>query len=215
MARADFFQSKLSPMWPSNIHPTAIVHESVVLEEGQKVWAWSQIREDALIGSGTSIGQGCYVGPGVILGANCRVQNGALIYEPSVLEDSVFVGPGAVFTNDRFPRATTVDGTPTASGDWDPVRVYVESGASIGARVVLVGPVRIGRWAMVAAGAVVTADVKPFALVAGVPAVQFGWVGRAGRRLVAREGNLLCPETGEIYVEVHGSLIPNASRVEP
>jgi UDP-2-acetamido-3-amino-2,3-dideoxy-glucuronate N-acetyltransferase len=196
------------------IHPTAIVHPSVILEAGQKVWAWSQLREHAELGAGASIGQGCYVGPGVRIGGQCRVQNGALIYEPSVLEDSVFVGPGAVFTNDRFPRAVTVGGAPKGAGDWDPVGVYVEYGAAIGARAVLVGPLRIGKWAMVAAGAVVTTDVKPFALVAGVPAVQIGWVGRAGHRLVQSGEHYMCPETSELYADVGGSLVLEARPLE-
>jgi UDP-2-acetamido-3-amino-2,3-dideoxy-glucuronate N-acetyltransferase len=176
------------------------------------VWAWTQIREEAIVGDRTSIGQGCYVGPGVQIGSQCRIQNGALIYEPSVLGDSVFVGPGVVFTNDRFPRAINVDGSPKTSRDWQPVGVHVESGASIGARAVLVGPLRVGQWAMIGAGSVVSSDVKAFSLVAGVPAKHIGWVGRSGRRLVNRADSWVCPQTEETYEEIDGLLVLTGAR---
>lgn len=193
-------------------HPTSIVHSTAKLGVESVVWAWTQIREGAIVGAHTSIGQGCYVGPGVRIGSQCRVQNGALIYEPSVLEDSVFVGPSVVFTNDRFPRAINVDGSPKTSRDWQPVGVHVESGASIGARAVLVGPLRVGQWAMIGAGSVVSSDVKPFSLVAGVPAKHIGWVGRSGCRLVNQADNWVCPQTEEIYEEIDGSLVLTGAR---
>lgn len=193
-------------------HPTSIVHSTAQLGEDSVVWAWTQIREGAIVGANTSIGQGCYVGPGVHVGSQCRIQNGALIYEPSVLEDSVFVGPGVIFTNDRFPRAINVDGSPKTSRDWQPVGVYVESGASIGARAVLIGPLRVGQWAMIGAGSVVSSDIKPFSLVAGVPAKHIGWVGRSGRRLVTRADSWVCPQTEEIYEEIDGLLVLTGAR---
>lgn len=188
-------------------HPTSIVHATVKLGAETVVWAWTQIREEAVVGDYASIGQACYVGPGVRIGSQCRVQNGAFIYEPSVLEDSVFIGPGVVLTNDRFPRAINVDGTPISSRDWQAVGVHVESGASIGARAVLVGPLRVGQWAMIGAGSVVSSDVKAFSLVAGVPAKHLGWVGRSGRRLVNQAGSWVCPKTEEIYEEIDGLLV--------
>ena len=108
------------------------------------------------------------------MGDHCKVQNNALIYEPAWLEDGVFVGPAAVFTNDRFPRAITPDGSLKKAADWDPVGVRVRYGASIGAKAVCVAPVTIGRWALVAAGSVVVTDVPDFALV---PARQHGSCG--------------------------------------
>jgi acetyltransferase-like isoleucine patch superfamily enzyme len=130
-----------------------------------------------------------------------------------VLADGVFVGPAAVFTNDHFPRSVDPEGRLKRGGDWEAVAVVVAEGASIGARSVCVAPVHIGRWALVAAGAVVTRDVPDFALVAGVPARRIGWVGRAGVRLAARDGESgvwECPETGELYDEKDGELVERA-----
>lgn len=190
----------------ASVHPLSVVHQTAVLGLSCRVWAWTQLRENVTVGDGTSFGQGCYVGPGVTIGNQCRIQNGALIYEPSVLGDSVFVGPGTVFTNDRFPRAVNIDGSPKKDGDWSPDGVQVERGASIGARAVLIGPVKVGQWAMVGAGSVVTADVKPYALVLGIPAVQVGWVGKSGRKLIKAGEVWQCPETHTHYVEREGEL---------
>jgi len=195
-------------MSQGQIHPASIVHPNAKIGAGCYVWAWSQIREGAAIGQGTSIGQGAYVGPGVVVGASCKIQNYALIYEPAVLEDSVFVGPGAVLTNDRYPRAVNLDGSEKLAGDWNPVGVYMERGASIGAKAILVGPVRIGTWSMVGAGSVVSADVRPYSLVVGSPAVHIGWVGRSGRRLVKTEHEWVCPDSGELFQELDGQLSP-------
>jgi acetyltransferase-like isoleucine patch superfamily enzyme len=147
------------------------------------------------------------VGPGVRVGAGVKIQNYALVYEPAVLEDGVFVGPAVVLTNDQYPRAVDPTGAPKRAGVWTPVGVTVREGASLGARAVCVAPVTIGRWAMVAAGAVVSRDVPDFALVAGVPARQIGWVGRAGLRLVADgDDGWRCPQTGATYAEAGGVL---------
>jgi acetyltransferase-like isoleucine patch superfamily enzyme len=191
-------------------HTTAEVHSTAVLGAGTMVWAWSQIRENAAIGSDTSIGQGCYVGPGLVIGDCCKIQNSALIYEPAVIGDSVFIGPGAVLTNDRFPRAVNVDGSRKKPGDWEPVGVTIGRGVAIGARAVLVGPVTIGEWATVGAGAVVSSDVKAFALIVGNPGRQIGWVGRSGVRLTEGVGCWVCPNSGEVYSEDNGVLTPNA-----
>ena len=131
------------------------------------------------------------------MGDRCKVQNHALIYEPAVLEDGVFVGPAVVFTNDTFPRAVTPDGRLKTADDWHAVGVTVRTGASIGARAVCIAPVVIGRWATVAAGAVVVKDVADFALVAGVPARRIGWVGPAGFPLQRTgRGRLRLPGNG-------------------
>lgn len=192
----------------AQIAATADVDPRAVIENDVTIWHLAQVREDARLGSGSTLGRGAYVGPGVILGANCKVQNYALIYEPAVLGDGVFVGPAAVFTNDVFPRAINVDGSRKSAADWDAVGVTVGTGASIGARAVCVAPVRIGRWALVAAGAVVTRDVPDHAIVAGVPARRVGWVGTAGIPLVAADGDLYrCPSTGDLYREVDGALL--------
>lgn len=185
-----------------DIAQTADVDPSAVIGEGSQVWHLAQVREYARLGPGCILGRGAYIGPGVILGKNCKVQNYALVYEPALLEDGVFVGPAAVFTNDVSPRAANIDGTRKTSEDWEMVGVTVRTGASIGARSVCVAPITIGRWAMVAAGAVVTKDVPEFALVAGVPARRIGWVGRSGVRL-HDEGDhrFTCPATGDEFME--------------
>jgi UDP-2-acetamido-3-amino-2,3-dideoxy-glucuronate N-acetyltransferase len=185
------------------VQPTAQVAESATIGDGTSVWELAQIREDARLGTGCVVGRGAYVGPGVVLGDNVKLQNFALVYEPAELGDGVFIGPAAVLTNDEYPRSVDPDGKLKRGDDWEAVGVRIGEGASIGARAVCVAPVRIGRWAMVAAGAVVTRDVPDFALMVGIPARQVGWVGRAGRRLEEAdgEGTWTCPKTGALYRE--------------
>lgn len=197
------------------IMPTAQVDESAELGAGTTVWELAQVREKARLGESCVVGRGAYVGTGVRIGDDVKLQNYALVYEPAVLGDGVFVGPAVVLTNDRNPRSVDPDGRQKRGGDWEAVGVTVDEGAALGARSVCVAPVRIGRWAMVAAGAVVTRDVPDFALVAGVPARQIGWVGRAGVRLTPdadEPGVWRCPRTGEAYVE---SSDPDDPRMTP
>lgn len=189
---------------------TAQVADSAELGDGTTVWELAQVRENARLGTGCIIGRGAYVGTGVQIGNNVKLQNYALVYEPAVLGDGVFVGPAAVLTNDEFPRSVDPEGTLKRGADWDPVAVIVGEGASLGARSVCVAPVRIGRWALVAAGAVVTRDVPDYALVAGVPARRIGWVGEAGLRLEdLGEGQWRCPKTGSTFTESDGVLSPS------
>ena len=204
---------------------SADVDERASLGDGTTVWHLAQVREDAALGRNCIIGRGAYVGPAVRMGDNCKLQNYALVYEPAVLEDGVFVGPAVVFTNDHYPRAVAPDGTLKRGDDWEAVGVTVREGGSIGARSVCVAPVTIGRWALVAAGSVVVKDVPDFALVAGVPARRLRWVGRAGVPLVPDEaagtpGAWRCPETGERYVETTtttdgGQLIETLTEASP
>jgi acetyltransferase-like isoleucine patch superfamily enzyme len=192
-----------------SVRATAQVDPSAEVGAGTTVWDLAQIREKAVLGRECIIGRGAYVGPGVHLGDRVKLQNHALVYEPAVLGDGVFVGPAAVLTNDHFPRSVTPDGRLKRGEDWEAVAVVVEEGASLGARSVCVAPVRVGRWALVAAGAVVTREVPAFALVAGVPARRIGWVGRAGARLVEtadQPGTWECPLTGAHYEERDGLL---------
>ncbi len=191
----------------ATIKDTAQVADSAILGDGTTVWELAQIREDARLGAGCIVGRGAYVGTGVVMGDHCKLQNYALVYEPASLGNGVFIGPAAVLTNDQYPRSVDPEGKLKRGADWVPVGVEIGEGASIGARAVCVAPVKVGPWALVAAGAVVTRDVPAFALVAGVPAKRLGWVGRAGVRLEeSGDGTWTCPQTGAVYDEKDGTL---------
>lgn len=188
---------------PIRIAPTADVDPTATIGEGSSVWHLAQVRDHARLGSNCIIGRGAYIGSGAILGNNCKVQNYALVYEPAVLGDGVFIGPAAVLTNDEYPRSVNPDGTLKSASDWESIGVTIGDGASIGARAVCIAPVKIGAWALVAAGAVVTKDVPNFALVAGVPAKRIRWVGRAGVPLEAiGDDRFKCPVNKDVYREI-------------
>ena len=178
-----------------------------MLGSGTSIWHLAQVREGAQLGDNCIVGRGAYIGTGVRVGANSKIQNYALLYEPAVLGQGVFIGPAVVLTNDTYPRAITPTGELKSAADWQAVGVVIGDGASIGARATCVAPVSIGRWATVAAGAVVVKDVPDHALVVGVPARRVGWVGRAGLPLEESEpGVWTCPSTGERYLENEGEL---------
>jgi len=182
------------------VAPTAIVAASAEIGDGTRVWHHVQVREDARIGRDCILGKDAFVDAGVVIGDRCKVQNAALLYHGVTLGDGVFVGPRATFTNDLAPRAVNADGTLKGEADWTVTPTRVLDGASLGAASTIVCGVTIGRWAMVAAGAVVTRDVPDHALVAGVPARHVGWVGEAGVRLeAAAKGRWRCPATGRFY----------------
>lgn len=188
------------------IAPGADVSPDARIGSGSSVWHLAQIREQAELGENCVVGRGAYVGAGVTVGENCKIQNYALVYEPAVLEPGVFIGPAVVLTNDTYPRAVNPDGSLKSASDWEAVGVTIRTGASIGARSVCVAPVTIGRWALIAAGSVVTKDVPDYALMAGVPAKQIGWVGPTARKLVADGDELVCPDTGKRFREESGAL---------
>jgi len=192
---------------PSRISPWADVDARAVVGEGSTIANRAQVREFARLGPACVIGSGTYIGPGVVLGRQCTVQDYAVLYEPTLLEDRVCVGPAVVFTNDKYPRAINPAGRLKTTADWELVGVTVRTGASVGANSVCVAPLTIGRWAVVADGSVVTADVPEYALMDGIPARRVSWVGQSGARLVTAGGGLYsCPVTGDTYRE-HGDTL--------
>jgi UDP-2-acetamido-3-amino-2,3-dideoxy-glucuronate N-acetyltransferase len=164
------------------VHPTAVVEDGAVVGAGTRIWHRSHVRAGCRIGADCTVGFAVYVDTDVLIGDRCKIQNHVSIYRGVVLEDEVFVGPAATFTNDRYPRAGVAD--------WEVVRTCVRRGASIGANATVVCGVELGPWSMVAAGAVVTRDVPPHGLVVGTPARLRGWVCTCGRVLSRRDGEL-------------------------
>ena len=197
-------------MTNNHIGTSTAISKDAVLEGNVSVWDFSQIREDAFIGENVIIGRNVYIGVGVKIGANSKIQNNALIYEPAIIESGVFIGPGVILTNDRNPRAINPDLSQKNKSDWISTGVHVLQGAAIGAGVICISPVRIGRWAFIAAGSVVTNDVADFALVMGTPARQVGWVGKSGMKLIENEsGTFTCPVSSQTYSMREGKLIEN------
>jgi len=180
----------------AQVHPTAIVDDGAVVGSGSKIWHFSHILSGSTVGEGCSLGQNVVVGPNVSVGSGCKIQNNVSVYEGVTVEDDVFLGPSCVFTNVTTPRAFV-----NRREEFAPT--VVERGASIGANATIVCGHRVGAYALVAAGAVVTKDVPPYALMAGVPARQIGWVSREGEVL---GDDLVCPRTGQRYRLVAGRL---------
>jgi UDP-2-acetamido-3-amino-2,3-dideoxy-glucuronate N-acetyltransferase len=180
----------------AQIDPSAIIDEGVEIGAGAKIWHFSRVLARSRIGARVIVGQNCVIGPDVAVGDGCKIQNNVSLYKGVTLEAGVFCGPSCVFTNVLTPRAEI-----ERKAEFKPT--FVRRGATIGANATIVCGHEIGRYAMVAAGAVVTRPVPNFALVAGNPARRIGWVSRAGRRLGP---DLVCPETGERYALVDGAL---------
>ena len=174
---------------PPSIHPTAVVEDGAEIGTGTRVWHFAHVRAGARIGERCVLGKSVFVDAGAVVGSGCRIQNFVSIYAGVTLEDDVFVGPSAVFTNDRYPRA--------GNDDWHPLPTLVRRGASIGANATLVCGITVGEWAMVGAGAVLTQDVEPHRLVVGNPAKAVGWVCRCGRKVPEGPGGV-CPVCGEV-----------------
>lgn len=179
------------------IHPTAEVSATATIGAGVQIWHHAQIREGAKIGDNCIIGKGVYIDSGVEIGANCKIQNYALVYSGAKLANGVFIGPAAILTNDRYPRAITLDNELKGELDWEEGTIEIEEGVSIGAGAVLVTGIRLGRYSTVGAGSVVTHDVPPHALMIGSPAHLCGWVCRCGRPLLTVKSCALCGESLE------------------
>jgi len=192
------------------ISKTVSLGKSVEIHETARVWDFAYLGDFAQIGRNVIIGRFAYIGSGVKVGNDCKIQNNSLIYEPAEIESGVFIGPGVIFTNDKFPRAVNSDFSQKTKKDWDQVGIYVKQGASIGANAVCVAPINIGRWSLIGSGSVVTRDVPDFALMAGNPAIQIGWVGKNGQRLVRKSENsniFICPKTKAEYELVDKILV--------
>ena len=177
-------------------HETAVVDDGCEIGEGTKIWHYSHVLKGSKIGKKTVIGQNGSIGPNVTIGNGCKIQNNVSVYTGVTLEDDVFCGPSMVFTNVLTPRAHI-----ERKDEFLPT--HVGRGATIGANAVIVCGNKIGKFAMVGAGAVVTRDVPDFALVVGNPAKKIGWVSESGDRLGT---DLTCPRTKERYREVDGKL---------
>jgi acetyltransferase-like isoleucine patch superfamily enzyme len=172
------------------IHPTAEVSPDATIGDGTKIWNEAQVRERARIGRECILGKGVYVENDVVVGDRCKIQNRASLFKGVTLEDGVFVGPHVVFANDIYPRAVNPDGTLKGDADWEVTPTLIRHGASIGAGAVVLPGVTVGPWALVAAGAVVTANVPAHAIVRGNPARLAGWVCVCGRPLREAESNM-------------------------
>ncbi len=182
------------------IHPTAIIDEGAQLGVGSRVWHWVHICSGAKIGNGCSFGQNVFVGNDVVIGNNVKVQNNVSIYDAVTLEDDVFCGPSMVFTNVFNPRSGVV-----RKDEYR--RTLVKRGSTIGANATIVCGVVLGEYSFIAAGAVINRDVKPFALMTGLPAKQIGWMSKFGEKLdLPLLGNCqaICPNTGDKYQLIEG-----------
>lgn len=184
------------------IHPTAIVDEGAEIGDGSRVWHFVHVCAGARIGGGVSLGQNVFVGNKVVIGDRCKVQNNVSVYDNVTLEEGVFCGPSMVFTNVYNPRSLIERK--------DEYRdTLVKRGATLGANCTIVCGVTIGEYAFVGAGAVINKDVKPFALMVGVPARQVGWMSEHGEQIplaVAGEGEYVCPHTGQTYLLSDGTM---------
>ncbi len=184
------------------VHETAIIDAGAQIGQGTRIWHWVHICGGARIGEHCSFGQNVYIGNDVYIGNNCKIQNNVSIYDAVVLEDDVFCGPSMVFTNVYNPRAAV-------SRKDEYRRTLVKRGATIGANATIVCGVTLGEYAFIAAGAVITRDVKPYALMVGVPARHIGWMSQYGRRLnlpLEGDGVAACPATGVRYERHQGTL---------
>jgi acetyltransferase-like isoleucine patch superfamily enzyme len=182
------------------IHPTASVSDRAIIGEGTMIWNHSQVREDVRIGKECILGKDVYIDFSVVIGDRVKIQNGVYVYHGVTIESGVFLGPGVIFTNDKRPRAVNPDGTLKGNDDWVVGKTLVCYGASIGAGAIILPDVTIGRFALVAAGAVVTRDVPDYGLVVGNPARLVGYVCTCATKLVETgEGAYRCPACGEIY----------------
>ncbi|HJN64470.1 MAG: acyltransferase [Flavobacteriales bacterium] len=173
-------------------HPTAVIDKGCTIGNGSKIWHFSHLMEKAEIGENCNIGQNVFIANNVILGKNVKVQNNVSLYSGVICEDNVFLGPSMVFTNVKTPRSIVI-----RKDEFQ--KTLVRKGATIGANTTIVCGVIIGSYAFIGAGAVITKDVAPFALMIGVPAKQEGWISEYGERLYFTDGIAICKATNQQY----------------
>lgn len=187
---------------PYFAHETAVIDPGCRIGEGSKIWHFSHIMKDCILGEQCNIGQNVVVSPGVVLGRNVKVQNNVSLYTGVICEDDVFLGPSMVFTNIVNPRSAVVRRDQY-------VKTLVKQGATIGANATVICGHDIGEYAFIGAGAVVTKEVPPYALVLGNPARQVGWMSKFGHRLHFDDrSRAVCPESGEEYILEKGRVRP-------
>src|SRR4051794_40296255 len=172
----------------ATIHSTALIETGAVIHSGARIWHHAHVREAASIGYECILGKGVFVDCGVQVGNRVKIQNYACLYHGSIVEDGVFIGPHVILTNDRLPRAINPLGELKTDDDWHCEETRICMGASLGAGSVILPGITVGAWAMVGAGAVVTADVPPHGLVLGTPARLVGSVCTCGNRRTSVEG---------------------------
>ena len=179
------------------IHESSYIDDNVKIGSGTKVWHFCHILSGTKIGKNCSFGQNVMAGPDVIIGDGCKIQNNVSLYKGVILEDGVFCGPSMVFTNVTTPRSEV-----NRQNEYS--KTLVRKGVTIGANATIVCGHELGEYSFIAAGAVITKNVIPHAVMAGVPAKQIGWVAHSGEML---KDDLICPRTGETYQETDGRLI--------
>ena len=184
------------------VHETAIVDVGAKIGSGSRVWHWVHVCAEAQIGRNVSLGQNVFVGNKVVIGDDCKIQNNVSVYDNVTLEKGVFCGPSMVFTNVYNPRSLIE--RKAAYQD-----TYIEQGASLGANCTIICGVRVGKFAFIGAGALVNKNIKPYALMVGVPARQIGWMSEFGEQIplpLEGAGSHICPHSGKQY-ELHNKTI--------
>jgi UDP-2-acetamido-3-amino-2,3-dideoxy-glucuronate N-acetyltransferase len=182
------------------IHASAIVDEGAQIGDGSRIWHFTHVCSGAKVGKQCSLGQNVFIGNDVLIGDNVKIQNNVSVYDAVIIEDDVFCGPSMVFTNVYNPRSAV-------SRKNEYRKTHIKRGASLGANSTIICGVTVGEHAFVAAGAVINRDVQNFALMAGIPAKQIGWMSRFGERLdLPLKGNAetICPNTNEKYILIDG-----------
>jgi len=180
-------------------HETAIIDEGCTIGDGTKIWHFSHIMPNCILGEKCNIGQNVVISPDVILGNNVKVQNNVSIYTGVICEDDVFLGPSMVFTNVINPRSAVA-----RKNEYK--KTFVKKGATIGANATIVCGNTIGEYAFIGAGAVVTKNVPAYALLIGNPAKQSGWMSQYGHKLTFENGVAICPESGKKYLLSNGEV---------